>query len=447
MEITFNDLSYSNIKNHKLQAFYYFSKNTQIDMDTRIKLLLDVSNYYKKYLSIEKFLFCLNEKMRDSPPIMIKGLSSYLLTKNPIFIRKCNDVDIISEDNSVLIKKLLEMGFVDTCDACDEHEEIKLYSKEYDLLVEVHKYFPVFSRNRGQNMLKKGQITYDIMKDNIYTYVSPTTNQRINILNLEMSIIITASHIYKGFVWQPLLKPVFRFEEVLEVYGLANHIDFNLEEFLLLLEKCNVIDSLSFVSELISSNIIGENPFGKLNLHYPPEYKIAGGYQNIWKEVNDAKFFSSIVNSSSFDYLFSTDCIDSIKPISNKWLHTRNFSSTIYISNSIDVHDFIFSITIEEEWVHFSVKKEMPVFNEDSVIIQFEYGFCKAILYEKTNKITQFGNGNIQLIKDNSFCIVEFSFLLSDFLKNDNIAKVIILSEINQPKAWRKTILPFIVKL
>ena len=125
MEITFNDLSYSNIKNHKLQAFYYFSKNTQIDMDTRIKLLLDVSNYYKKYLSIEKFLFCLNEKMRDSPPIMIKGLSSYLLTKNPIFIRKCNDVDIISEDNSVLIKKLLEMGFVDTCDACDEHEEIK----------------------------------------------------------------------------------------------------------------------------------------------------------------------------------------------------------------------------------------------------------------------------------------------------------------------------------
>ena len=447
MNIIFEKSTYENIQNHKLQAFYLFSKDVQIDNDTYIKLLLDVSDFYKKYSLIEDFLFLLDEKMKDSRPIVLKGLSSYLLTKNPIFIRKCNDLDIISEDNDFLIKTLFALGFVDTHEACDQHEEMKLYSKKYNLLIEVHKHFPVFSRNRGKDVMTYSKITYDVMKNNTYTYISPITNHKITLLNPEMNIIIAASHIYKGFVWQPLEKPPFHFEEVLEVYYLTQHSDFKMDRFLDLIEQCNAKDSLSFVSELISSNIIERNPFSKLNLHYPFEYKIAGGFQNIWREVKNPDFFTSIVNKSSFDMLFMSDNNSCIEPLLHKWMKSKDFKATIYNTNSDSIHDFSFSISKDEKNLLVSIKKNKPIFYEDNITIQFENNFCKAILYGNTNEITQFGRGNIQVrIEENSYTVF-FNFPLVDLQETNDIIRIIIISEVNHPECWKQTIVPINIKL
>jgi hypothetical protein len=197
-----------------------------------------------------------------SEPVLVKGISTYLVTGEPHTIR-CGDIDLVCADGDRLIEVLTRLGYRRTRDPfLHEAGEFTRGLTEVDL----HSYFPVYSyAGLGRSDLNPAdhdgiwhqhgyrmplnRIGYqDLAQDRIRRSVG-TTGQ-VSVPDPCLLAIILCAHAFMNFtnVWSisHRAKPYVRLAELADLHDLVRHEAFDRGRFLRLVQHFDATDAVQW---------------------------------------------------------------------------------------------------------------------------------------------------------------------------------------------------------
>jgi len=190
----------------------------------------------------------------DTPLVVVKGPSAYCITKDPMHIRRSNDIDLLFHDTDLLTEALLDLGYIQVGSPADH--EVGQYCRG-KVRVDVHKYFPVYAydNSTGSNSRRivavrphrhVSEVTYqDITSQFAAPGVSP--DEAWVVPNATMSAFIACAHAYGNYEDALYSRRMVRLWELLELFDLFRHESFNGDVWSLLLDGYNGRLSWSFV--------------------------------------------------------------------------------------------------------------------------------------------------------------------------------------------------------
>ena len=150
-----------------------------------------------------------------SPPIPLKGFTTYALTGDEGVQRPSSDLDILADDPEALIALLTRLGFVDTRGHCRDHEVAKM--QRGGVKVEIHRYVPVLSYpealsdnldgadQTGWSLQTEGltgecrQIGYADLRQNLMAGTAPET-MSLCLPSPTLASLVLCVHSYRDYV-------------------------------------------------------------------------------------------------------------------------------------------------------------------------------------------------------------------------------------------------------
>jgi hypothetical protein len=213
----------------------------------------------------------------QSEPILVKGISTYLVTWKPQTIR-CGDIDLVCANSGRLIEVLNQLGYRRTRDAF--MHEIGEFTRGLTE-VDAHGYFPVHSYaglhrsdldpsshdgiwyQQGSRMSLRKIDYQDLAQDRIRRTVgiAGTTGQ-VSVPDPCLLAIILCAHAFMNFtnVWsishRP--KPYVRLAELADLQELARHEAFDRDRFLMLVRQFDATDAVHWAG-WASMTLTGQN--------------------------------------------------------------------------------------------------------------------------------------------------------------------------------------------
>lgn len=207
--------------------------------------------------------------------VMIKGASTYVLC-NDESVMRFGDIDILSNNPSIVVKTLVRKGYKLT--KAPFMHEIGEYSKE-KIEFDIHEYFPVysystqlrkakltkFSRAKSQKndyAFKSKKITF---KD-LYRYTLQTGKTRRyagNVTDPNLLAIIICAHAFMNYtnMWSisHRKKAYVRLGEIADLFSLSQHNDFEKSKFSEYVDRYDARDCVAWAAN-ISTSLFGTNP-------------------------------------------------------------------------------------------------------------------------------------------------------------------------------------------
>lgn len=287
------------IKIHKLEILLYNKiKGTKCKAfsDNFISLLQQEVILIKKRIlrnvNILKKIYA--ERDKEFPAIPIKGVSAYLLLNDENHIKNSEDIDILAKNPQEFETYLSKCGYEKYKGSKDVHELSSMISN--DIEFDIHKYFPSISLpneiRRGKiEYLNVNQIDYSVLNRN--KEVIECQGEKIVVPDIEMTIVIAAAHIFKGYTWTPNKMPCFPFAEINEVYALAHHHKYNPQKLIALIQETNTKDALSFVSSIIDA-YYQDNPLKDIVACFKPIFKVSNDICGPWELSKQDNFFENL---------------------------------------------------------------------------------------------------------------------------------------------------------
>lgn len=354
------------INRHRIEKpVYNQMENRKSPNGIKIKNALD--DIQKKRDGYIDFISMLNKKYSMSEPIFIKGVTAYLLTKDEDLLKQSLDIDLFGDNISALQQKLFSDGFEIISSVCDRHEFSKLYNKRRDIYVELHKYFPMLYLNENcvdtYTTLNTTEIEYsDLWKEskNIDWH-----GNKIRVLNPEMAVLISCAHVFKGYVWQPYEKNMFRVQELLEIYSIVNNTAFKAQKYIELCDEYNGWDASSFCKEVLAVIYKDKNPFSFIEKSFKPIFKLTNDIAGVFKAYYGENFFSKILTNCVFDFL-QEETINTLS--AGKYnIHQLNY---IDCGKNKRKGDLDLSIAIREREIEFQFFVADSFSDGDNILIQ-----------------------------------------------------------------------------
>jgi hypothetical protein len=216
-------------------------------------------------------------ELRGEPePVLVKGISTYLVTRQPHTVR-CGDIDLVCADGERLIEVLTRLGYHRTRDPfMHEIGEFTRGQTEVDL----HSYFPVHGypgdlltsdldparQNRvwhqpGHRMSMHRIEHQDLDRERLRR--SAGRSGEVSVPDPCLLAIILCAHAFMNFtnVWSisHRAKPYVRLGELADLQDLASNPAFNRDRFLQLVQQFNASDAVRWAG-WASTLLLGRNP-------------------------------------------------------------------------------------------------------------------------------------------------------------------------------------------
>ena len=430
---------YKLIKMHRLQSLFIsdVSKCSICDNELLNQCKQDVEGYKANFNNVLSFLSNINKKYNNSV-LAIKGCTSYALTGKDILFRYSGDIDLFAKDVSDLKKQLIDEGFNEVDCSCDDHEFCKMRHEQKNLFVEIHEYFPVL-HIQNATKLDFSKITYNDLANNS-SFVS-IDDYSLPVINFEMAALITCAHIYKGFVWEPYNFPMFRLEELTEVYELCHDNHFHADKFTDLIKRFHAQDVVSFVRSLLSYYYSEEsNPLSFIPDKFIPKYRINNGDISPWIPYNGKDFIKTITYGSAFNLVLSDN--NNIINLSNTPYCSKNIKHVIRASSDTLQCDFFFSIKNVDNSLCITIALSNDKDRYYAAQVHFGNVSCINILYVTGERRT-FGEGGESIIESNEQKhTITASFDKSDLSINDQKLDLLLSVTTNLDGSWAQTVIP-----
>lgn len=194
--------------------------------------------------------------------VVLKGVTTEVLTKDSSLFRESGDWDIWAEDPEEFTKYALHNGFSQYDESCAPHEFSKLfYSDNINVEIEVHQSFPnisIPSELLDRDVaIKVGYVslTYPVFSDIADEIVQVEWKDRghIHIFSAEMAALLMCMNVYKDYLWEPYKIPNIRLHDLIEIQRLSACQEFSSSKFSALAEKMCCQQAVSFVFKLLQS--------------------------------------------------------------------------------------------------------------------------------------------------------------------------------------------------
>lgn len=224
----------------------------------------------QQQVHIERVLEDLFSKIRPlaSECVVIKGITLYLLTRNPFHIRDTGDRDLLLPNPKLSIALAQKLS-LDEYKPPVQHEEINVIFKGESF--DFHKHFPVW-RQTGQAVetlafSSRSRIEHTgntvistIGYDEIKRHSTPRTilgDFDVLVPGPTMAAFIQIVHLFRDFVRLSVIslqyRPRIRLQELLDISDMVNHPDFDGEAFRALLNTYGAWEQAQFCGSFILS--------------------------------------------------------------------------------------------------------------------------------------------------------------------------------------------------
>jgi uncharacterized protein len=429
----------------KLDYLSSFSSSLQQDLKNKCDFIVDKCR--QQILLIQDIV----EPNSDHPELFIKGNTTSILINNEELFRYSCDIDLFAFDLEQTQKRLIENGFnkLDLAPAAHEYS----FLQKDDIEFELHRGFPIIelpslnrdfiishTQNYAKSLLSE-LITYNDLLDNTIVINNDITNNvDMKVLSFEFTVLIICLHIYKDAFWEPYKRPLFKINELFEVYDLIHHELFNIDIFNKLIEKYNCKANIYYVM-LFLRYIYGTDD--KLINTFDidtviPVIKLMNDAFGPYKAIEKNTFCHTIL-FDSFDELIKNIGYSVI--INNKIYDSKYLASSYYASTDNKIIDFTFSICCADEkslTITFNICGDME--KNDNFFVKHGDGFVHIWLDDKNKPPIQYGKATYNYQCYHNSYIMKISIDM-DMVKNNNI--VIAYGKKNENKSEQKvTIIP-----
>lgn len=375
------------IGRHRIEKIVYNQMKNK-NSSYGVKISNALNNMQERRNNYINFLCELNSEYSKYEPIFIKGVTAYLLTNDENLIKKSSDIDLFGYDLFGLQEKLISGGFEIFDTSCDRHEFSKLHNSKKEIYIEIHEYFPLLYLDENcverYTSLNTTKIEYlDLWKE---SKIINWYGRKIRVLNPEMAVLISCAHVFKGYVWEPYMKHMFRAQELLEIYSIINNTNFNIQKFVDLCTKYNGWHASSFCKELLGV-IYGENnPLKFVEKVFPPIFKLTNDIGGVFKRYQGEDYFSKVLTNCALDFI-DTEMINIISA------RNYNINQLEFIdcgknkaNGNID-----FSVSISKRKINFRFFVRQPFSNGDNILIQLNKVHFHFHMDKNKSKCKTFG--------------------------------------------------------
>lgn len=229
--------------------------------------------------------------------VVLKGVTTEVLTHNQELFRESGDWDIWAEDPEEFTDFALENGYLRYDESCAPHEFSKLFfSKNANVEIEVHQSFPNICIPteilKREPATKAGYVNmnYPLFSDVSQEIIQVEWENRgsIRVFSKEMAVILLCMNTFKDYLWEPYKIPNIRLHDLIEIQCLSSSQDFSRSKFSTLVEKYGCSQAVSFAHNLL--NIF----YQEANLpYYPVDLRIR-------KLMNDIYSLFTVQHSLDF---------------------------------------------------------------------------------------------------------------------------------------------------
>ena len=395
------EMVYNFITQNRLAACFYNagSVNTEINNKLRLEVTTAKMRIDKQIGELIKI-----NTNSGSTVLPLKGFVPYLLTNNEKLLKLSGDLDIISQDNELTNGYLSHNGYICTGQSPSVHE-YNILVNEVGMIVEILKYFPVFSVNRVKNKLELLELTYaDIYEHSVKANYKDRT---ITLPGFEVSALISCSHAFKDFAWEPYYLPNFRLMDIVEAYYLSKHQKFDMDIFKHLIEQYNAYDAVSFCCSLIDI-FFDQNPLKDLNLHFPRMFKIMNATHGQWVKSNDKDFFYHLPTRRFRDILQDLG-VNKIKYA--EWHKSSNMENAHINYTTVQPESFEFEVRRNKSTFALNMRISKPFSANDNFF--FHTGIVFGHLWiDMENRFYSNGDVKYEIYEDGKSSTVKFCFNL-----------------------------------
>lgn len=193
--------------------------------------------------------------------MLLKGVTSEVLTGNPDLLRVSGDWDIWARDPKGFTEYASQNGFLVDDESCAPHEFSKLRCADNDkIMIEVHQSFPNISlptellcrdSTTRVGYLNISYPSFSDISDEIIS-VKWGSYGNIRIASIELAVIFMCMNVYRDSLYEPYKLPNVRLLDLLEIYMLSKSEKFSTEKFSCLVDKFNSQQSVTFCHKILN---------------------------------------------------------------------------------------------------------------------------------------------------------------------------------------------------
>lgn len=249
---------------HKAVVRFYNKLKSAVEIDQLKTLYNRIEteiNSIKAFIHPQRFKMMNLLQGYTGDYMLLKGVTSEVLTGNADLLRVSDDWDIWARDPKDFTEYASHNGFLVDNESCAPHEFSKLLCADNDeIMIEVHQSFPNISIPTEllcrDLTTKVGylNISYPSFSDisGEITSVKWGSYGNIRIASIELAVIIMCMNVYRDSLYEPYKLPNVRLLDLLEIYMLSKSEKFSAKKFGCLVDKFNSRQSVSFCHKLLS---------------------------------------------------------------------------------------------------------------------------------------------------------------------------------------------------
>lgn len=324
-------------------------KKNELDNFFSENFMLELYKLYDEFLdAVHRNIDAVGEVLiefedgKNNYPIIIKGFSNYVLSKNERVIRK-GDIDILPSDVTDFISILLRKGYRLTKEPfMHEAGEYSKNNIEFDL----HLFFPVYRYDEkilGLQDIKNTfiempfeKLDYSILRTNS---VESPDKAGLLVADANMMIIIICSHAFMNYtnIWSisHREKTYIKIGELWDIFDLVNHVSYSSQKFCEYVERFSAEDCVTWTCTILKE-IFKNNPlpyqgvdFELLNIRYPKCL-----WWNLWDYLPTSRM--QLLSDDWYDIRGVFACIGSNKvPLNSK--KKASELGKVYLIGDIDI--------------------------------------------------------------------------------------------------------------